>query len=107
MFGKLMGGELAPVIKALMSGDKSGLVEMARPHLPDMLRAIVAGAVQAAGGDPDKDAAFVWLHHRTDGTVTVMGTVYHRTALDEPGEVIGTVDLLDHLKTMDLTNLIQ
>lgn len=105
MFGKL--GDLAPVISALMSGDKGALVELARPHLPDMLRMVVMGAIEAADGNPETDSAFVWLHTRPDGTLTVMATVYHRTALDEPAEAIGTVDLLERVQSMDLSALFQ
>lgn len=105
MFGKL--GDLAPLIKALMSGDKAAMLEVVRPHLPDILRMVVTGTVLAADGDPNTDAAFVWLHPRPDGTITVMATVYRRSALDEPAEAIGTVDLMERLQSMDISDLIQ
>lgn len=100
-------GDLAPVIKALMSGDKGALVNLAKPHLPDILKTVVQAVVQAAGGDPETDGAFLWLHAKRDGGLTIMATVYHRTTLDEPGETVATIDVLDMLDKLDLVQFLK
>lgn len=109
MLGKLMGGmgDLGKVINAAMSGDKSGIVDMLRPHLPGILTAATTGIIQAAGGDPATDGAFLWHHTRRDGTATIMATVYRVGELGAPAEEVGTIDVLATLATLDLSQFIQ
>lgn len=108
MFGKLSQmGDITKVISAAMRGDKSGIVAMLKPELPGILTTAVHAIIAAGGGDPATDAAFLWMHTRRDGTNTIMATIHRRTDLDEPGEVVGTIDVLASLDTIDLTAFIQ
>lgn len=108
MFGKLSQmGDITKVISAAMRGDKSGIVDLLRPELPGILVTATHVIIAAGGGDPATDAAFLWMHTRRDGTHTIMATILRRTDLDEPGEPIGTIDVLASLDTIDLTDFIQ
>ena len=104
MFGL---GDITPVIKAMMSGDKNAMVGMLKPYLPDLLRMVMTGAILAADGDPEKDGAFLWQYAKPDGTTTVMATVYRRSPLDEPMDTIGTIDLLESVDRLDLTQFLK
>lgn len=92
---------LAPLMKALMSGDQQALVNYAKPYMPEVLEAALTGIIVGAGGDPETDGAYLW-HYKRNGTVTVMATVYKRTPLDEPGEVVATVNVNDLAANLDL-----
>lgn len=107
MFGLGKFGDLSKVISAAMSGDKSGIVQMLKPEIPGILNTTITAIVRAAGGDPATDGAYLWQHTRRDGTTTVMATVFRRNDLDEPGELVGTLDVLAALDTLDLTQFIQ
>ena len=108
MFGKLnQMGDLTKVIGAAMRGDKSGIVAMLKPEIPGILTTTISAIIQAGGGYPATDAAFLWLHTRRDGTTTIMATIYRRTDLDEPGELVGTIDVFAALDTLDLSAFIQ
>ncbi len=108
MFGNLKGlGDIGSVMKAAMSGDKSGLIGMLKPHLPAILQQTVRGIITAAGGDPATDGAFLWHHTRADGSETVMAMVYRRDTMGDPAELVATIDVLRTLENTDLTQYIQ
>lgn len=100
-------GDLGKVIRAAMSGDKRGIAEMLRPHLPVILQEATAAIIQAAGGDPARDGAFLYAHTRRDGTSTIMATVYRRSELGAPAEEVGTIDVLASVATLDLTQFME
>lgn len=105
MFGNMK--DLAAIAQAVMSGDTTRLVDLARPHLPAILKLTVCGIIAAADGDPERDGAYLWHHKRDDGSDTIMATVYRRNDMGDPAEVIGTIDVLVVLDKMDLAKLMQ
>lgn len=108
MFSQLKGmGDMTKLVSALMSGDKGAILDIVKPHVPEVLEAITSIIILHNGGNPDTDGAFLWKHTRRDGSATIMATVYRRTELDEPGETIGTIDVLRTLETADLAQFLQ
>lgn len=92
---------------SMMGGmGKKAISTMLKPHLPDILKATVMGIIEGGGGDPETCGCFCWKGTRADGTHTVMATVFRLTALEEPGEVVGTIDVLKKLETLDLEEFI-
>lgn len=108
MFDALKGmGDLSKVIGAAMRGDKSGIIAMLKPELPGILTTAALAIIQAAGGDPATDGAYLWRQVKANGKETIMATVYRRNELDEPGDIIGTIDVLASVERMDLSQFIQ
>ena len=100
-------GDLSKVIGAAMRGDKSGIIGMLKPELPGILTTATIAIIQAAGGDPATDGAFLWHHRKADGKHTIMAAVYRLNELAEPGDLIGTIDVLATLDRLDLSAFIQ
>lgn len=95
MFGQLMGGM-----------GKKALVTMLKPHLDGILKATILGIIEGGGGDPDTCGCFCWKGTRADGTTTIMATVFRLTPLEEPGESIGTIDVMKAMEKLDLEEFI-
>lgn len=107
MFDKLSGmAQVAKVASAAMRGDKGAIAELLKPELPGIMTTAVKAIVVVGGGNPDTDGAFLWEHTKRDGTRTIMATVYKRNDLDEPGDIIATLDVHQALATMDLAQYI-
>lgn len=107
MLGELGIGDITKIASALMRGDKGAIADLLKPQLPDLLTAAINIIILANGGNPATDGAFLWLHTRRDGSRTIMATVYRRTELDEPGEIIGSLDVLRTLESTDLAQYLK
>lgn len=94
-------------MNAMMGGmGKRAIATMLKPHLGDILKTAVMGIIEGGGGDPDTCGCFCWKGTRADGTHTVMATVFRLTDLEEPGEVIGTIDVLKSMETLNLEDFL-
>ncbi len=103
MFDKLKGmGDITKVITSAMSGNYGAVAEMLKPQLIEHMPKLIAAVVEAGGGDPATHGAWFWTETKADGRAAVMATIARRNELDEPGEAVGTFDVLQVLEGLDL-----
>lgn len=98
MFGSIEG--------MLGSMGKGAIAKMLKPHLPNMLKVAVLGIIEAGGGDVKDCACLCWKGTRADGTDTVLASIFRLNELSEPGECLGTIDVLVELDTLNLEDFI-
>lgn len=79
-----------------------------KPHVPAILITVVEAIItDVAGEDHPRCCASLWVAKRSDGSDTVMASVHRLTELDEPGEELGTIDVLKRADNIDFSKFIQ
>lgn len=83
------------------------LAKQLLPEVPKYLQMITELLATEAGAQPgERTGTLFFQAKRTDGSTTTMATVYHLGDQDQPGEPIGTIDVVATINKLDLAALI-
>lgn len=84
---------------------KEKISGMLKEHIPTLLTAVMDAVRVQAGAPPEQRTGVLFFPAETPNGPTTMATVYALDTMDQPGETIGTIDLVDSFRKLDLIAL--
>jgi hypothetical protein len=86
---------------------KEKLIGMIKPHVPMLINAMREAVAIMAGATPEQRTGVLFFSAAVgEGKSTTMATVFALDAMDQPGDTIGTIDVVDAFNQLDLATLL-